>query len=169
MNRKKKLLVRISIGLNIFLISLVAWVMVTMNFVNEQVLLTEVQYNLVELDGLIGYQIDESWSEPNMVTIELSEVLNGLSLGITTGEQLGTLSKSDKEILQKLYSRLSQFPKHELYRFGDLTEEDKKNFEDLREALREVGLGLNITISVSMDSFIIKAEELVDKINSPIN
>ncbi|WP_342559712.1 hypothetical protein NSQ95_12275 [Psychrobacillus sp. FSL W7-1457] len=142
--------------------------MVTMNFVNEQVLLTEVQYNLVELDGLIGYQIDESWSEPNMVTIELSEVLNGLWLSITTGEQLGTLSKSDKEILQKLYSRLSQYPKHELYHFGDLTDEDKKNFEDLREALREVGIGLNIAMS-DMDSFMIKAEKLVGKINSPIN
>ena len=164
MNRKRKLLVRISLGLNIFLISLVAWGMVKMSFVNEQVLLTEVQYHLVELEGLIAYQIDESWSEPNMVTIELSEVLNGLSLSITTGEQLGSLSKNDKEILQRLYSRLNQYPRHVLYNHVDLTEEDKKNFEVLRKTLREVGIGLNISISGSMDDFMKKAEELVDKL-----
>lgn len=88
-----------------------------------------------------------------MVTTELGDVLNGIWLGMTTGKQLGTLSKSDREILEHFYSKLNQYPKDELYSFVDLTEEDKKNFEDLRETLREVGLGLNITISANMDSF----------------
>lgn len=167
LSKKRKLLTKISIGLNILLIAIVAWGIIKINFVKEQVLLTEVQYNLVELEGLIANQIDGNWSEPNLVTTELGDVLNGISLGITTGEQLGTLSNSDKEILEKLHSRLNQFPNDELYSFIDLTEEDKKSFEELREILRDVGLGLNISISASMDSFMKQAEELLEKINSP--
>lgn len=140
-----------------------------MNFVKEQVLVTEVQNNLVELEGLIANQIDNNWSEPNLVTTELGDVLNGIWLGMTTGKQLGTLSKSDKEILEHLYYKLNQLPKNELYSFVDLTDEDKKNFEDLRETLREVGLGLNITISANMNSFMKQAKALNEKIETPLN
>jgi len=162
-------LFRISIGLNIFLIAIVAWGIIKMNFVKEQVFVTEVQRNLVELEGLIENQIDDNWSKPNLVTTKLGDVLNGIWLGMTTGKQLGTLSKSDNDILEHFYSKLNQYPKDELYRFVDLTEEDKKNFEELRESLREVGLGLNITISTNMDSFIDQAEKLNGKIKYPLN
>lgn len=169
MSKKKKFLFRISIGLNILLVAIVAWGIIKINFVKEQVLITEVQNNLVELEGLIAYQSDDHWSEPNLVTTELGDVLNGIRLGMTTGEQLGTLSKSDKEILEHLYSKLSQYPNDELYSFIDLTEEDKKNFEGLRKTLREVGLGLNITISGNMNSFMSKAEALNERVESPLN
>lgn len=39
----------------------------------------------------------------------------------------------------------------------------------LRETLREVGLGLRITISTDMDSLINQAEELNEKIKYPLN
>ncbi|MFJ7730076.1 hypothetical protein ACIQXV_28830 [Neobacillus sp. NPDC097160] len=166
MSKKRKVLFRISIGLNILFIAIVAWGIIKMNFVKEQVLVTEVQNNLVELEGLIANQIDDNWSNPNLVTTKLGDILNGIWLGMTTGKQIGTLSKSDKEILEHLYSKLNQYPTDELYSFVDLTEEDKKNFEYLRETLREVGLGLNITISANMDSFMHQAEELNEKIKS---
>ncbi|WP_208586163.1 hypothetical protein [Gracilibacillus suaedae] len=170
MSKKRKLIFRILIGLNILLIAIVIWGFIKMNFVKEQVLLTEVQYNLVELEGLIAHQSDNNWSEPNLVTTELGDILEGISLGITTGEQLGTLSNSDKKTLSLLYSKLNQYPNDELYSFVDLTEDDKKNFEQLREILRDVGLGLNISISNSMDPFMRKVEELEEKLklNSPI-
>lgn len=140
-----------------------------MNFVKEEVLVTEVQNNLVELEGLIANQSSDNWSEPNFVTTELGDILNGIWLGMTTGKQLATLSKSDKEILEQLYYKLNQYPNDELYSFVDLTEKDKKNFEDLRETLSEVGLGLNVTISANMDSFMRQAEALNEKIESPLN
>ncbi|WP_108993003.1 hypothetical protein [Paenibacillus agaridevorans] len=168
MIKKRKLLFRFSISLNILLVAIVAWGIITMNFVKEQVLVTEVQSNLVELEGLIANQMDDNWSEPNLVTTELGDVLNGILLGMTTGKQLGTLSKSDKEILEHLYSKLIQYPNDELYSFAELTEQDKQNFEDLREALREVGLGLNITISANMASFMSQAEAINNKIKSPL-
>lgn len=168
LSKKKKLLFRISIGFNIFLIAIVALGIIKMNFVKEQVFVTEVQSNLVELEGLIANQIDDNWSEPNLVTTELGDVLNGIWLGMTTGNQLGMLSKSDNDILEQLYSKLNQYPNDELYRFVDLTEEDKKNFEELRDTLREVGLGLNITITPNMDSFINQTEKLNEKIKYPL-
>ncbi|WP_245599897.1 hypothetical protein [Paenibacillus harenae] len=92
--------------------------------------------------------------------------MNGIWLGMTTGEQLGTLSKSDKKILHHLYSKLNQYPNNDLYSFVVLTEADKMNFEELREILRGAGLGLNISISVSMDSFMKQADELANKLES---
>lgn len=166
--KKRKWLFRVSIGLNILLVAIVAWGIIKVNFVKEQVLVTEVQSDLVELEGLIANQMDDNWSEPNLVTTELGDVLNGIWLGMTTGKQLGTLSKNDKEILDHLYAKLNQYPNDELYSFADLTEEDKQNFEDLRETLREVGLGFNITKSTNMDSFMSQAEALNSKIESPL-
>ncbi|MBE4910036.1 hypothetical protein IMZ08_18520 [Bacillus luteolus] len=169
MTKKRKLLFRVSIGLNLLLLGFAAWGMIKMNFVKEQVLVNEVQRNLVELEGLISHQIRNNWSDPNLVTSELGDVLSGIWLGMTTGQQLGMLSKDDKEILEDLYYKLYQYPRDELYSFADLTDEDKKNFEDLRNKLREVGLGLNITISANINSFIGQAEALVEKIESPLD
>lgn len=128
----------------------------------DQVFNTEVQDDLVELEGLIANQKENQWSTPNLVTTKMGSVLNGLWLGITTGNQLGTLSKKDKEILQRLYMKLLQFPKDELYRFTDLTETDKENFEELRAVLREVGLGMNISID---ENFYKQARHLKEKLN----
>ncbi|WP_091222616.1 hypothetical protein [Paenibacillus sp. BC26] len=168
MSKKQKVIVKISVGLNIALIALVAWGYMRINFVKEQILVTEVQTNLVELEGLISNQVAHHWSEPNLVTVELGDVLNGIWLGITSGGQLGTLSKRDKNILSKLYNKLSYFPHDELYKFADLTEEDKVNYEELQKKLREVGLGLNMQVSVGFNNFISQAAELVEKIEVPL-
>jgi hypothetical protein len=164
LSKNRKLLIRISISFNIILIAFLAWGYLKLNFVKEQVLLTEVQDNLVELEGLIADQSKKNWSEPNLVTTELGDVLNGIWLGKTTGDQLGTLSKSDKFTLERLYVRLNQYPNDTLYSFVELTEEDKKNFEELRGILREVGFGLRIQMIGDMDSFMDKAKALEAKL-----
>lgn len=139
-----------------------------MNFASEQIFLTEVQHNLVELEGLIAHQKGHEWSEPNLVTKKLGDVLDGMLLGIITGEQLGVISMSDRESLYKLYTKLKQFPHDELYSFVNLTEEDKANYEKLQEKLRAVGLGLRITVFVNMKSFMNQVEELEKKIEYPL-
>ncbi|RFB13532.1 hypothetical protein DZB84_16295 [Bacillus sp. HNG] len=169
MSKKGKLIFRISIALNIILIAVVAWNYMKMNFVMDQVVLTEVQINLVELEGLIKYQMEDNWSNPNVVTAELRDILDGISLGITTGEQLGTISERDKVILTKLYHRLYQYPTDELYRLATVTEIDQKNFEELREILRDAGFGLNLQVGVEFEYFIEKAEKLEKNIEVPLN
>jgi hypothetical protein len=158
--KTQKLAFKLSIGLNLILIAFILWGFMKMNFVKEQVLLTEVQDNLVELEGLIAHQSENNWKEPNLVTTELGDVLNGIWLGMMTGKQLGTLSASEKDSLERLHSRLSQYPHDELYRFSALTEKDQQDFEELRSMLREAGFGLRIQMSGNLESFMEKAKAL---------
>lgn len=151
--------------MNLLLIAIIAWGVIKMHFVKEQVLVTEIQANLIVLEGLIARQHEDHWSEPHMVTTALEDVLNGIFLSMNTGEQLGIMSKHEEEILIHLYSKLNQYP----YGFVDLTEEDKKNFEKLREILRDVGLGINMSISANSDTFMNQAETLYKKIDAPLH
>jgi hypothetical protein len=169
MSKIKKVLFGLSVGLNIVLIAIIALGMIKMNFVKEQVLLTEVQQNLVELEGLIAHQTENNWSNPNLVTTELGDILNGIWLGKTTGNQLGTLSNHDKEILNQLYFKLNQYPNDKLYRFVDLTEKDKEDFEELRGILRDAGFGLNIQVNGNMKYLINQAKSLENNIDTPLN
>jgi hypothetical protein len=169
MSKIKKVLFGLSVGLNIVLIAIIALGMIKMNFVKEQVLLTEVQQNLVELEGLIAHQTENNWSNPNLVTTELGDILNGIWLGKTTGNQLGTLSDHDKEILNQLYFKLNQYPNDKLYRFVDLTEKDKEDFEELRGILRDAGFGLNIQVNGNMKYFINQAKSLENNVDTPLN
>lgn len=168
MSKKQKLILNTSIVLNILLIAIVAWGHIKMKLVKEHIFIAEVQHNLVELEGSIAIQKEKNWSEPNLVTSELGDVLNGVWRGIIIGGQLGNLSKNNKDTLNNLYNKLNQFPNDEIYKFADLTEEDKENFEELQEILREVGLGLNIQFSGNMKYFISQAEELVGEIEVPL-
>jgi hypothetical protein len=160
----RRFILGISIGINLVLIALVSWAYMKMNFVKEQVLITEVQNNLVELEGLIAHQSENQWSDPNLVTTELGDVLNGLWLGQTTAKQIGLLSKNERETLQRLYARFSMYPHDELYHFADLTTKDKRDFEELRNILREVGFGLRIQMDGDLDAFFEKAKLLEGKL-----
>ncbi|WP_078427627.1 hypothetical protein [Alkalihalobacterium alkalinitrilicum] len=169
MSKKQKILFRISIAVNILLVIVVAWGYIKINFASEQIFLTEVQHNLVELEGLIANQSDDNWSEPNLVTTQLGDILNGIWLGMTTGEQLSTLSRSDKEILHNLYYKLKQYPNDKLYSFAELSQEDQENFEELQQMLRDAGLGLNIQVSANMNYFMNQAEKLEKNIEASLN
>lgn len=165
MSNKQKILFRISIAINILLVIVVAWGYLKMNFASEQLFFSEVQYNLVQLEGLIAHQVENDWSEPNLVTTKLGEVMNGLYVGIKTGGHLNAISSKDKQILNKLYYQLNtHYPHDELYSFNDVSEQDKEHLIELRGDLRDVGLGVNISISDNMGSFMGKVTALVEKI-----
>ncbi|MBS4200914.1 hypothetical protein KHA93_14855 [Bacillus sp. FJAT-49732] len=169
MNKKQKIIFRSSIFVNIILALLIVWVLVNNNFANEQLFFTEVQENLVELEGLIAHQIDNKWSEPNLVTTKLGDVLNGLNLGLSNGMYLNSISNKDREFLERFSSKLRQYPHDELYALSKLSKEDKEYFEALRTNLREVGLGLNITIMKDWKSFISILKALEERIEVPLN
>lgn len=64
---------------------------------------------------------------------------------------------------------LRQYPHDTLYKFSELTQEDKNNFEELRMNLREVGLGMNMSINQDLGSLMNKANALVELIGYPLN
>lgn len=169
LNKKQKFIIRFSILLNIVLILMITFKYLHINLAMEQLFFTEVQDHLVELEGLIEDQKNNNWSEPNLVTTKLGEVLNGTELGINTGTYSKWISEEDRAVLGKLSSRLRQYPTDNLYEFGEVNQNDQKNFEELQELLREAGLGLNITISKDWDIFMEQVGILERSIPVPLN
>lgn len=147
---------------------IIFWGYQNTKFYSEVIFLTEVQDNLVRLDGLIAYNIDTNWSEPNLVTQKLGVILTGLYLGLENGKYLKVISKSDQIVLERLSYKLSRYPQDEQYEFVELTQKDKEKFESLRTKLRAVGLGMNISYSKSMDVFIDQAKALEESIIFPL-
>ncbi|MFS1513788.1 hypothetical protein VQL36_15290 [Chengkuizengella sp. SCS-71B] len=166
MNKKQQIIFRSSIITNIFLVIIIIWGFINTNFVKEQLIFEQVQHNLVELEGLITHQKKYNWSEPNLVTTEVRDILNGIYIGVSTGKYLKTISSSDIRTLENLASILRQYPHDELYEFSTLTTEDKQNFEELQIKLREVGLGLRITISKDWDSFMDQIKTLEENLST---
>ncbi|MBU8906141.1 hypothetical protein [Desertibacillus haloalkaliphilus] len=154
MTKKQKIVYRISIAVNIMLVLAITWGYMKVNFASEQIFLTEVQDNLIELEGLIAHQQENDWSEPNLVTSKLGDVIDGLWIGLQTGEHLNTLSRNDHRTLHQFYTLLgTRYPNDRLYSFSEVSEQDKEHLLELREHLREFGMGLNISISYDMNSF----------------
>lgn len=141
-----------------------------MNDLKELLFHTEVQRKLIELEGSIGEQLENNWSEPNVVTTALGGVLNGIEIIIKTDEYLGNLSIDERDIIWNgLYDKLSQYPTDEKYNFSTLTEKDKQNFEELRIKLREAGFGVGIQVSVDKQYFLNQVSEFIDIIHMPLN
>ena len=159
---KRSLFLWCSIGLNALLAGSLAIGFVKGKEVTAFVVLTEIQHNLIELEGLIENQRAQNWPAPNLVTTELNDIRAGIQLGMTVGGKIGTLSNTEIEVLQTLYFRLAQYPEDELYKFSVLTAEDKDRFEELRTFLRESGLGLNMGVPKDLSHFISQVERLVE-------
>lgn len=141
-----------------------------MNDVKELLFHTEVQIKLIELEGSIGIQVENNWSEPNIVTTALGDVLNGIEIIIETTEHLGNLSNDERAIIWNgLYDKLSQYPTDGKYNFSTLSEKDKQNFEELRVKLREAGFGVGLQVSVDKQYFLNQASKLIDSIQLPLN
>jgi len=163
---KQRLIFRVSLALNALLIPLVIWGHFKMNYVNDQLFLKEVEYNLIELEDLITKQSHDNWTNANLVTTEFRNVLNSMGYGMRTNQ---TLTEDNSVILYKLYEKLKQYPHEQKDNHPVLTDQDKKNFEELQEILHDVGLGLNVKGSDDMESFINRAAELEKRIRAPLN
>lgn len=151
----------VSLLINALLIFCLVIGYLKMSLVHKELFYSEVQYKLVELDGLIENQKKNDWSEPNLVTTQLGDVLNGLDVATNSGKYSGWLSNDERMTMEHLDSALSQYPHDELYKFSVLTKNDKKEFEELHSKLQNVGFGMNMTISNDWKTFINKSEKLL--------
>lgn len=161
MSKKQKTVFAISLLVNALLIVCLVFGYLKMNLVHKELFYSEVQYELVELDGLIEHQKKNEWSEPNLVTTQLGDVLNGLDVATNSGKYLGWLSNNERMTMERLDNALRQYPHDELYEFSVLTQSDKDSFEDLQSKLQNVGFGMNMTISNDWKTFINKSEKLL--------
>lgn len=161
MSKKQRTVFVISLLVNVLLIVCLVVGYLKMDLVHKELFYSEVQYKLVELDGLIEHQKKNDWSEPNLVTTQLGDVLNGLDVATDSGKYSGWLSNNERMTMERLDNALRQYPHDELYEFSVLTQSDKDNFEDLQSKLQNVGFGMNMTISNDWKTFINKSEKLL--------
>lgn len=172
MSKRAKLIFRISLAFNVLLVSIVAWGYFNTIYVTERVLTMNVTNPLFGLENKIAHQIDHDWSDPSLVKIELEQILIGISHSQNVGIESNTLSNDDMETLDKLSDYLSDtkyFPLETLESYSEITEEDKTKFENLREALREVGFDIEKHESFNSwdkDSLMVVFSELADKNNA---
>jgi hypothetical protein len=160
-SKKQKTVFVISLLVNALLIVCLVVGYLKMNLVHKELFYSEVQFKLVELDGLIEHQKVNDWSEPNLVTTQLGDVLNGIDVATYSGIYSGWLSNNERMTMERLDSALRQYPHDELYEFNVLTQSDKNNFEDLQSKIQNVGFGMNMTISNDWKTFINKSEKLL--------
>ncbi|MFD2705745.1 hypothetical protein [Salibacterium lacus] len=99
-----------------------------------------VQGNLIELEGAISNQREAGWNDPDMVTRDMNEVLNGLMYM----QQLDMVARGEKENLKRLHSVLSSYPRDTQYELAEVTTENQKDWEALQGTLRENGFGLQL-------------------------
>ncbi|MQR85072.1 hypothetical protein GFV16_03835 [Bacillus megaterium] len=132
-----------------------------MSLVHKELFYSEVQYKLVELNGLIEYQKKNDWPDPNLVTTQLGDVLNGLDVATNSGKYSNWLSNDERTTMERLDNELRQYSHDELYKFSVLTQSDKNDFEDLQLKLQNVGFGMNMTIIQDWKIFINKSEKLL--------
>lgn len=161
MSKKQKTIFVVSLLINALLIVCLVIGYLKMNLVHKELFYSEVQYKLVELDGLIEHQKQNDWSESNLVTTQLGDVLNGLDVATNSGKYSGWLSNDERMTMERLDNALRQYPHDELYKFSVLTQSDKNDFEDLQSKLQNVGFGMNMTISNDWKTFIKKSGKLL--------
>lgn len=161
MSKKQKAILRSSLLLNAIFLICLAIGYLKMSLVHKELFYSEVQNKLVELEGLLEHQINNNWTEPNLVTTQLGDVLNGIDVAMNSGKYSGWLSKDDLTKIEHLDYALRQYPHDELYKFSVLTKNDKDNFVDLQSKLQKVGFAMNMTINKDWKAFIDKAENLL--------
>ncbi|WP_438311715.1 hypothetical protein [Sporosarcina sp. FA9] len=155
----------------------VIWGFFKINYVTERTLFNEVEINLLILEDAISYQKENNWSQPSFVTLRLEEVMDGLAKSRNIGAVSRTLSKRDIELLYYLSHGLLKYQRHPLDTldsFSEISDSEKKNYEELGVKLLEVGFreqmqedvnsNRNIGTFNHIDSILSQVEKLVEYI-----
>ncbi|WJY27242.1 hypothetical protein [Sporosarcina trichiuri] len=102
MSRKQKAVLGVSLAGNVLLLAFLIVGYLKMSLVHEELFYSEVQYKLVELEGLIEQQKQEEWPDPNLVTAQLGDVLNGIETATASGNYSGWLSDAERSMTESL-------------------------------------------------------------------
>ncbi|MFV8828585.1 hypothetical protein [Alkalihalobacterium sp. APHAB7] len=159
MSRKLKIILAISVAVNIILFIILTLEYNKKHTVTEKIFLNLVRHELLLLNENLDAQKNNGWTEPVIVQIQLIDVLDAIYLAVSTGIELNALSKKEIENYNEFWRIIrNSIPSHEF------TETDKVNLEQLQKQLDDVGI-INGTNTETYNSFRTKIELLVDKVN----
>ena len=145
MDKKIKIIISVLVVSNVLLISIVAWGFNQMKYVTERVLVVDVADNLFALNNKITHQSDNEWADPSLVTDEVVNTLEGISLSMNVADTSNTLSEKDLEILWQLWGVLSgyrPYPMDTFDSYSNISEQNMNDFEQLGQVLSEVGIDI---------------------------
>lgn len=120
------------------------------------------QYELIQLEGTIGYQIENDWTEADTVIEKIEDINEEINTLMDTGKEMALISKEQEEDLWNLSRYFSQFPTYSGYPNTELTNSEMNELVELRNNLRSVGWGMHIGYSGDWGSFSTKINELIE-------
>jgi hypothetical protein len=123
---------------------------------------SRLQSDLVQLEGAIGYQIENDWQEGHTVIEKIEDVRESINEAMVTGKNIGLLSKAHENDLWQLYTYFSKYPTYTGFPNTNLDNTEINELVELRDDLRSAGWGLNIGYSSDWDSLSEKILALID-------
>lgn len=114
---------------------------------------------MVQLEGAIGYQVQEGWTTPSHATEKIEDVSAGLGTVMKIADTLGNLTESERDVLLHSLEYISQFREYSVYP-GPVDEYKLKALEELRNRLRQAGWGMGIGYSGSWTIVLQQLKEL---------
>lgn len=155
-----------SIVLNIVLIIIVFFVYSRLDS-NKEIASNEIQHQLIEVESVIGEQMQLSWRNPELVTRQLDKSLKIMRRSFELIEKSSiAVNKSDIEVIDSVLGKLELYKKAE----SQVEPQEIDCFEMLSATLRKEGVGQGIPITVNnYDAFIGKMKALDYKIENPLD
>lgn len=126
---------------------------------------SQIQWDFVQLEGAIAYQIKNRWEQPSHVREKVGDVLQDIMVILEVNSRVRFLSEEEKGYLDSLYWRLGKYPKDNMVKpINGLSQEETDKFIQLQKALRDVEWGIGFSNSGHWDSFIEKLIKLLPQI-----
>lgn len=121
--------------------------------INPTVSSRAIQNGLVQLESEINYQKTHDWESPELLTVRIQNILEGISVTIEAGHHVDTLSEQDRNALWDLHRFFYKYTENKKTHELILNEEEKRDFEELTDRLKKNGWGLNIGFSSDWHDF----------------
>lgn len=125
----------------------------------------QIQWNLIQLEAAISYQIETEWTLPSHAREKVGDVLQDILVIQRLNNAAGFLSKQEENELNSFYRKLSDYPHDNMVEpSSELSEFEIERLIQLRNALREVEWGVGYSNLAHWDSFLEKLQKLLPKI-----
>ncbi|MDM5333811.1 hypothetical protein QUF56_11290 [Ureibacillus composti] len=120
----------------------------------KQYFLDNFQRQFVELQGIITHEEKENWSHPELISNQLSLILDDLEyVMMSHSYPAKVLSEEEKFMFARIYGSLNQLPFNEIYHAAVWSKKDMEKVNIVNEALVKAELKMETTIHVDWDVF----------------
>lgn len=126
---------------------------------------SQIQYDLVQLEGAIAYQMQAQWKEPAHVREKVGDVMQDIMVLMEVNAAIDMMSQQEKQDIQYFYNRILDYPRDNLVEpSNEISAAEQKELIHLREALKDAGWGIGLGNQAHWDSFIEKLRVLLPQL-----